>query len=929
MPDVDFGILILHGICNRIRRAYPQSRCTRQYPHEIIVTAFGLLTRAFLCTVSLLLPSVALAATIEGTVTAAETGRPIPGATIMLDGTRIGAVSEPTGTYRISRVPTGRYTIIVTSIGYRPDTAQVNIADEGTVLRHDARMRVRAVGAHEVVVTARSGRETDLAARADERTSPSVLNILSAESIQRYPDASTAEVAKRIPGVSITRVRGEAREAIVRGMEPRYNSTLLDGVKLPSPATNSRIVQLDYLSSDLLERVEVAKSLTPDMEADAIGGAVNLVMRSAPEGRLLRARVGGGYGTALLDNDFLAFRTDSILTDPIDRFGRGYQAAPGDFTRDNLKLEPRRSLPDYLAEVTFGDRMLDDRLGVLVAGSMQQIYQISQAVRNYDAVDADNNLYLIRKQHRLHSQDKTKWGLNLKADYIIDSGNEIDLALNGFMRQNREARVLSDTNFVYSPILYDAARSVFQQHLLGDAVLSGRHELGSIGIKWRGGWAAAAQLKPDRAELTTSAALAGDTVISEPVFFSVVRDWQRNDDRDIFAGADIDWKSDPDLGISVTAGGLFRAKDRKNYMNEYRLNPMPDSLGHLPLWTSVDQVSWEVLNTGGTPDYANNNYRCTEDVTALYLMGSWSSGPLNVLAGARWEQTAGEYFTNDVNLMAQLHATKKYSDLLPSIHLRYALDDESSLRLSVGQSISRPNYFDVVPYNYVGEDYREMGNPQLKRTLATNLDLRYELYPGAGQTFSAGMFYKAIQDPIEISLDITNPALPTLMPKNFGSATNFGGELVAITDIWGNFSVQATYTYTHSAITTQKILNDRQSGTVRTVMETRPLQGQSAHIGNLALYYDDRQSGTMGQVSFTFQGRRLSQVSPYAEMNHFESDYPMLDISFEQRILPALSVFLRLNNLTDSPYEVRNQDGTLIEQEKFGQTATIGVNLRY
>jgi outer membrane receptor protein involved in Fe transport len=871
----------------------------------------------------------ALSAEISGLVTDRSSNNPIAGATIVIAGSALGGVTDSQGHYRISGVPRGRHTVLARSIGYDTVAYQVDLLDDEAELSLNFSLPLNPVRSREIIIRSMTDRETDASARMTERTAPNVLSVLSAQSIARYPDASTAEVAKRIPGLSITRVRGEARQVIVRGMEGRYNNTLIDGVKMPSPSTNTHEVQLDYLASDLLQRVEVTKSLIPSMEADAIGGSVNLVMRSAPEHFLLRTRVGTGYNSTLLHNDLVSFRTDSIQADPLEIHGRGYQSRPEDFTRDNLKLIRGRALPDLIAECTVGDRLIDGRIGFIAGGSLQRSSQHSETVRNYDAVDADNTLFFVRRQYRLHGHEKTRWGATARIDYLLDENNTLQISCNGFMRQNLETRLINDTNLVYSPVLYLGSRTVYQIHSLADIVLSGNHSSGAFKLNWRGGWAEATQSKPDRAEFTTTQALVGDSVVSAPVFYSLSRDWQHNDDRDLFAGGDLEWKGLSASGLTVTAGMLVRGKERSNYQNEYRLQPVTDSLNQVPLFRSIDETRWQVENTGGTPQYASNNYTCRENVTGVYLMGSWSNGDWNVLAGARLEATAGTYSTYDARRMALASASKYYTDLLPSISLRYALSAVTNIRLGAGQTISRPNYFDLVPYNFIGEEVREMGNPKLRRTISTNVDLKFETFPGVERRFSVGAFYKSIVDPIESTLDISDPALPTIIPKNLGVATNFGVEVVAGTELLEYFTLQANYTYTHSTITSDKLVNDRAAGRVLVVPQSRPLQGQSEHVGNLALGFSHPFWGTTGQLSFTFTGRRIAEVSAYMGLDHYESDFPLLDLSLEQHLAGNLSLFLRLNNLLNARYEVRVLDGPLIEQEQFGQTATLGFNYHY
>ncbi len=873
----------------------------------------------------------ARAARIHGRITDATTGEPLAFTTVVIRSVNLGTNADGDGRFAIRNVPVGTYTVEFVLVGYLRDTSRVTVVSANEDVALDAKLTASSVQGVDVVVTARRLRESEASARLTELKSPTVVNVLSSDAIQRTPDVSAAEAVKRIPGISITRMRGEARQAIVRGMEGRYNTTLVDGVKIPSPLENSRSINLDFMPSELLERIEVTKVLTPDMEADAIGGAVNFVMRNAPAEPFVRARLGTGYGSMLAQNDFIGFRTDSILDNPLDRFGQGYKATSSDFPMDNVQLLNSTAPPDAIAELTAGTRLLGDRLGVVVGASMRQIYQYSEVVHNYESIDADNKPYYVHTEWRIHSHSKTKYGFNLKSDYLLDSHNQIAASFVGLFRNNREARILSDTGEVFFPTLTTYERTVFQHHTILSANLNGYHELGDLELKWKGGWSFAQQYKPDRAEVITTNALVGDSVASERYLQTIDRDWSRNTDRDYFVSTDATFDGLKAMGVTATGGLFGRFKHRTNDMNAYRLIPIVDSTtGELPIYHGLDGLQFKVANTGGTPEYANNNYVASEDIIAGYIEGAWNSGRWHLLAGARVEATSSEYSTHDVNLRQVVSASQNYVDVLPSAHLRYALTGSSNVRLSVGRSMSRPNYFDLVPYNYVGEEDRRQGNPSLRRTISTNVDLRYELYPSVDRAwqFSAGLYYKSIQDPIEVALDLSNPSLPTYMPKNFGTATNYGFEVVAGFTFLDHMSFIGNYTFTESSLICDKIQFDRASGQTITVREDRPLQGQSKHVANAALRFDDPDVGTMIQVSGVFTGQRLASISPYPHLNHIQTDYLTLDVSAEQRIWKDLSLFVFATNLLNSPYEIRIESGELIEREVFGEWVQIGFTWR-
>ncbi len=883
--------------------------------------------------VGCLLPSSGMtAAEITGRISDAETGEPLAGAGVVIESIRRIARTDEEGVYRIPNLSPGEYRLEFGSLGYLPDTVSVTITNPDRTIVVDVLLKPDFSAADPVVIEGRRSQESDAAARRIEQTSPTVVSVLSGESMERSADITTAEALQRVPGVAATRVRGEARDATIRGMEARYNNTTVDGVQIPSPNTNTRVVSADFLASDLLQRIEVTKVLTPNMEGDAIGGSVNVVTREAPDKPVFRVRLGTGYSSMFLNRDYIGFRTDSIMADPLERFGRSYEAGPDDFPRDNVRLEYSTPLPDFMGEITAGTRLLDGRLGIMLGGSLQQKHQFSEVVRNYAALDMENDVYYTHREYRVHSHSKTNSGLNLKADYRLSEKSSVAASVVAFFRRNRETRFLSDTNYAFIPILYTKKRTVFQQHNIVTSSLSGKHEFNRFRLKWRGGWAYADQYKPDRAEVVTTNAMLGDVVISDEYFQHVDRDWQHNTDNDVEGSIDLAWEPGWESGFKVSAGALGRLKDRNNYVNFYRLIPIPDPVtGRIPLYSGLDEQEWQVANVSGTPEYSNNNYEASENLLAGYLMGEVHRGKWHLLGGVRVEGVNADYATYDVNLLSRITADKSYADLLPSLHVRYALTDASNLRLSVGRSVSRPNYFDLIPYNYVSGEVRQQGNPALRRSIATNLDLRYELFPTIEHEwqFAVGAFAKWIEDPVEVTLDLANPSLPTFIPRNLDMATSAGVEVTASIDVMESLALLGNYTYTRSAITTDKYLFDKEAGVTVLIPETHPLQGQADHLANFSALFSDTGMGTTAQLSFVFTGERVARTTPFYGLNHVQTDFLLLDFSASQKVWKNLSIFLQMTNLLNSPYEMRLENGMLIEKEQFGRHAELGVIYRY
>lgn len=222
--------------------------------------------------------SWAAAGRIQGKATDATNGEPLPGVTIQLEGTSIGAATDLNGNYDILHVPAGSYTVKASYVGYKTLTVKV-LLKNGEQLREDIKMHAVGIAAKEVVVTAQASGQN--AAINQQLTSNKVVNIVSSARIQSLPDANAAESVGRLPGISLVRSGGEATQVVIRGLQPQYNSITIDGVPIPPTDPNDRGTNLSMISSNMLKGIEVYKTVTPDMDAAVLGGTVNFEIREA------------------------------------------------------------------------------------------------------------------------------------------------------------------------------------------------------------------------------------------------------------------------------------------------------------------------------------------------------------------------------------------------------------------------------------------------------------------------------------------------------------------------------------------------------------------------------------------------------------------------------------------------------------------------
>ena len=355
------------------------------------------------------------------------------GATVTLEHTPYTTTVQLDGTFVLRNIPRGKYEVMATSVGYdKSNEISVELIFDNDVLTVNLDLSPAAVMMQEVQVSTLGG-GSDKGARRLEHKADIVQNVLSARAIELSPDITVGNAMARVSGVTVQRgSSGEGRYAIIRGMDQRYNNVLVNGVKIASPDDKYRFVPMDLFPSELLERLEVIKTLTPNMEGDAIGGTMNLVMKDAPRDFLLTANVSGGYSTLFSQRPFQAFTHSGISQkSPAELFGNNYVATAANFPLSNLKYHDVSAPINEVAGVTVGNRYFGKRLGFIISGAVQNFYRGSNS--QYIIPDAIPNptlptspyyarypqeLEVSDKYERHYSTQTTRVGLNNKIDYI-------------------------------------------------------------------------------------------------------------------------------------------------------------------------------------------------------------------------------------------------------------------------------------------------------------------------------------------------------------------------------------------------------------------------------------------------------------------------------------------------------------------------------
>lgn len=902
------------------------------------------MSKLFYLIVFVLICTSGFTATIKGTAFG-DDKEPLIGATVQIKEAGLYTTVGLDGSFVLKRVPLGIHNLEVSFVGYDKSEQKVTVKEENQVLKMEVVLNLATEVLSEVEITEDYNLTTEAGARGTEKNSPIVVNTISARTIESSPDVTVANVVQRVSGLTVERNNnGDGQYAIVRGMNKRYNYTLVNGIKIPSPDNENRYIPLDIFPAELLDQLVVSKSLTPSMEGDAIGGVVDMKMKDAPADKLVSASFNTGYSELFMNGPFKGRQYDYFNpnevsgtrpTELVENPGRVPVAGVEEFTTENMNFEKRTPRPNLFGSLVLGDRFFDDRLGIVVAGSYQD--QFRGADRKEFGV-SDNtfgnpNPRVTRYQERRYSIQQERMGFHNKIDFQASPNHKFSL-YNAYMRmQTNESRVIWEDGLrgVERPTLENNWRGQVNIQKIYNSTLQGEHKLNSwLSADWSLVYSLARQEMPDNSQIVTVSSF--DPVEDRLLWLveeNLVRIWEENSDRDYAGYYNLNFDTKvAGQKVLLKYGGLYRRKSRENIFDLYSFKPNPGVQEYIPYETDYADITWRVTGGAGTPSHVLN-YESYENVLAQYGEFSFTRGKTHVLGGVRAEHTDQGFSTQDNRIEP---GSQEYWMILPSLHIKHMPTDKINLRASYFKSLSRPSFLEIIPYRRPAtEEIRPRGgNSALTHVEAHNFDARFEYFPNAVDQVLVGAFYKIIDNPIENAiLPPTDPKFPeylppstTIVPVNLETAINYGLEFDFI-KYYKNWGIRANYTFTNSTIESIKRtrtevtdenynqLSELQKETVgigdstlMNVMQTRPLQGQSRHIGNFSLLYKNQDIGFDAQLSLVFTGERIAVVAAGLDTDWWQRDFTQLDFSAEKKIGKHFTVFCKVNNLLNTPFEL-------------------------
>lgn len=896
---------------------------------------------------------------IVGRVTDKEFAEELIGASVAVVGTTTGALTDLDGNYTISLKP-GTYSIRVSYIGYQSKTVKGIKVEAGQATRQDIEMITEGVQAQEIVVEAELSTATEGALLTQRRKSAAVSDGISAEFIKKTPDSDAGDAIKRTTGVSVM----GGKYVFVRGLGERYSNTQLNGVNIPSPEPEKKVVPMDIIPASLIENIVTIKTFLPDQPGTFAGGLVRIKTKEFPDQFQVNASVSSGLNSNAHFTDIPGYDGGGLdflgiddgnreLPNVGDLTGANRSAlanALGQFNNNTYLPTNRKYFLNQGYSVSVADQLnlMDLPVGFIANLTYSSGAKFKEQKSFFPRLADNEYEYLWNSQIATYD---VNWGgvlnfttklnkdnkIGLKTTYNRTAEDESMLTLgNSFYETNNQSEVIRTT------------RLRFVERQMWSSQLSGSHYLGALAkseFEWKMQYASAKRYEPDNRETQYLYNENQDVYTFNNDFRRNGRFFSDLDDNefDVLADYSIPFKQWDGFKGKVKVGGLYTVKNREFSARRFKFRQYvggQDGIAPEELFTEDNVANGLIVFEETTQP--SDVYTADETIMAGYAMVELPIiRSLRFVGGARIEK-------NDINLESfddtrdQIKGGFNETNILPSLNLIYELNDQMNLRGSFSQTVANPELRELAPFRF--DSYRTalVGNPFLEQTTIQNYDLRWEWFPRFGELIALSLFYKNIDKPLEVVSLAGFGSTPEETTNNGKTAKNYGLEiefrkkLDFLTESLSNFSISTNVTFVKSEIEQGKYIYrfNTSSGELEafpvspSLSGKRKMQGQSPYVVNVNLGYDNSELGVSGTLLYNIVGERIYQLNgnPNFANNFVEQPRNQLDLSISKTLTQNFKAKVNIKNILNDRYLIMFGDD---EAERYKTGTSYSISLSY
>ena len=784
--------------------------------------------------------------TIEGRVYDEDnSSEPLVGATVRIEGTVIGSATDATGKFRIDEVPTGTYSLIVSFIGYGACKISNVTVYDGTITTVNVPLKMIDTELENVVIEADIPVQydpldlsTEVTMISSIKNSNLIFTGISNEQIIRSQDQDAAEVASRIPGVSLLN-----NFILIRGMNPRYNPAMINNMLTPSSEMDTRAFSFDLIPSQVIDRMEVYKSPAPELLGNFGGGIVKIFTKNSAQAQRLQVSVAGfardngssfsnyityegsnrdWLGAGISDRQLPSQLTDQNFTVP------QLNGPDGFITEQILQGLPAARIPqeeyhnvDKQLNINYYDSWKlfgNARINNLTSLTYNNRRAFRFLERNLDAgqVSMNSEGELETSAARMSFDSLYRETINISAlqtfNFVINENHNVEV--NGFFNRTANDDVLIRTERdVPGALPFEEAEleKVYSYRYTSRDLLqlqvSGNHRFGTHKVNWSAGINRAIDIMPDL-QRYRFIKQAGDslwiTQLTTGFTTNTRFEFETDDEAQLFQ---LNYENEFSEYFYVKTGGYLELRDRK--FQSYRYRTVPFGEFDLRPFRQREPEPWKDivdtlyipenyhadgtgLNFEGFEEGGSGKYSFDDEIRAGYLgLGTrLFNRRLEIYGGVRYEWN--NRFLLDVNgnnidsvaalegFQIRVPVPNGVTDFwLPSVNVSYDLSGKSLIRAAYGKTIDRPEYREASTFGFFDFEagFNVRSNPAVITAEIHNIDMRYEHYPSESEFIALGVFYKRLKNAIE-QVDWSGPGfvIPAITFENTPEAEVYGVE---------------------------------------------------------------------------------------------------------------------------------------------------------
>ncbi len=798
------------------------------------------------------------------------------------------------------------YSLSFSYVGYKQNVVAKIIANNvGEDLIQDVLLEEDGKKLTDVVVSASRGSnkgETVNALIAYQKNTNTVASVISSETIKRSPDRNTAEILKRTPGASIQ----EGKYIVVRGLADRYNQAMLNGILLTSTEPDRKTFSFDLFPAQIIDNIIINKAFVPELPGEWAGGLIQVNTKDIPNKNFFNVQVSTSYNTITTGKDFYKDKggktdwygiDDGTRSLPVgyttksnfDTASIGFKTALGKTMANNWVPVKTTAAPNFAIQLNggFSGLLFGKKIGGMIGANFAKNLKFQDNLNQQNTLEANKFSTIYKYADEKYIQD-INMGAIAGLSMYLNPLNKISYKAIVNVKSNNAYTQRSGNEYSRGDLM-KANEFTFAQNTFFTNQLNGEHSITSqLKLNWYGAFNILDSYSPDQRRILYTKSATG----TDPYVLNISnslsqqsgsRIYQNLNDYIYTAGGDVTYKIKQQ---TVKFGYLFQVKDRL-YDAKLFANFLPKdnpTLRALPpeLVFAAENFGTGTDNKFGFDAIKGRNFRYLANtiLNAGYLQfDNKVSEKFRIVWGLRvedYDQLVGSVKTWDPR-----HTHSKVTDYLPGINTTFKISKNSNLRITGSQTVIRPELRELSFLNIFDFDLNAsvQGNPSLKRTKITNTDIRYEVYPGSGEVFTAGVFYKNFVNPIEQIFSEGSGGSSTFSFQNAKKAITYGIELEARKKINKYFTFQANASLINSKIKDENLKLDRQ------------LQGQSPYLVNVGLLYDVAEKGFNATLLFNQIGERIYLVGDMqagsASPDIYEAPRSLVDFQMSKKILKS------------------------------------------